>query len=141
MEHGRVVGLIESAETWGDSAYALIAVNLEIENADDQCVTGFGAVDEEWTRERIVDLDQREGVTGFFNGVAETIERVGFEDVADVKMRNGWGGGVDVLYGVDRSVIADRLGAGLLCVHERGETRSGKDQNRRRDKSFHFHAP
>ncbi len=79
FEHGRVVGGIGGAKAGAECADALFAVDGEIEDVDDEGVAGFGAIDEEGAGERIVDFNVGERIAGLLEGVAETVERVGFE--------------------------------------------------------------
>lgn len=112
MEHGGVVGLAESTETRSECSNALIAVNLQIENVDDERVAGFGAFNEEWTGERIVAFREGERVTRLFDGVTEAIEGVGIKDVAGLQAGHRRSNAEDVLYVVERGVILDDVGFG-----------------------------
>jgi hypothetical protein len=115
LEHGRVVRGIGGAKTGAEGADALVAVDLKIEDVDDEGVAGLGAVDEERTGERIVDLDVGERITGLLESVAETIEGIGFEDVARLEMGDGLGsaeGGFDVVHGgVEADDVSSVIGS------------------------------
>ena len=130
FEHGRVVSGIGGAETGAESADALFAVDLEIEDVDDEGVAGLGAVDEERTGERIVDLNVGEGVAGLLECVAEAVEGIGFEDAAGFDVGDGLGGaesGFDVVHGGGE---VDDL-AGGVCAKE-GRAISANEMERAR---------
>lgn len=74
MEHRRVIGLVKRTETGRESAEALIAVHLQVENVDNQGVARFGAFDEKGAGERIVALGEGQSIAGLFNGITEAIE-------------------------------------------------------------------
>jgi hypothetical protein len=102
FEHGRVVGGVGGAKTGAEGANTLIAIDLEIEDVNDESVAGLGAVNEERAGEGIVDLDVGERVAGLLESVAETVKGVGFENVAGFEMGDGVGGaegGFDVVHG------------------------------------------
>ena len=102
FEHGRVVRGIGGAETGRKGADALVAVDGEIKNVDDEGVAGFGTVDEERAGEGIIDFDVGERVARFLQGVAETVEGVGVEFAAGGDVGDGCGGaegGFDVVHG------------------------------------------
>ena len=110
MQHGRVVGLIERAESGSERADAGVAIDFEIENLDGERVPGLRAFDEKWPGQRIVAFHHAERVAGFPEDVAETIERVGVKNVAGLQMRNRFGRREQVLYvGVGRGVVKDVL--------------------------------
>ena len=113
MQHGRVVGFIEGAESWSECADAGVAVDLQIENLDGERVARFRAFDKEWASEGIVALHHAECVAGLFEDVAETIERVGIENVAGLQMGNRLRRGEEILYvGVGGGVVDGVLGEG-----------------------------
>ncbi len=102
FEHRRVVGGIGGAETGREGADALVAVDGEIEDVDDEGVARLGAVDEEGAGEGIIDFDVGERVARFLQGVAETVEGVGVEFTAGGDVGDGSGGaegGFDVVHG------------------------------------------
>ena len=114
FEHGCVVSGIGGAKSGAEGADALVAVNLKIQDVDDESVAGLGAVDEEGAGERIIDLDVGERVARFLERVAETVKGIGFEDVAGLEMGDGVGGaegGFDVVHG---GVEADDVAGGII---------------------------
>jgi len=58
------VGGIGGAEAGTEGAYALLAIDFEIEDVDDQSVAGLRAINEERSCEGIVNFDVRERVAG-----------------------------------------------------------------------------
>src|SRR5262249_33535259 len=73
MQHRRVVGRIESTETWRKGADALVAVDLQVENVNGECIAWFGVIDEERTGKRIIALRECERVPRLLYCVTETI--------------------------------------------------------------------
>src|SRR5262252_5807704 len=114
FEHGRVVSGIGGAKSGAEGADALFAVNLKIEDVDNESVAGLGAVDEEGARERIIDLDLGERVAGLLERVAETVKRIGFEDVARLEMGNSVGGAEGSFDVVQGGVEADDVAGGII---------------------------
>src|SRR5713226_1609289 len=112
MEHRRVIGFVEGPEAWRERADALIAVNLQVQNVDNQRVAGFRAFDEKRAGERIVSLDERKSIARILNRVAKTIQRVRFQNIPRTQACNRRRDAEDILHGVDRGVILNDLGFG-----------------------------
>ncbi len=116
MQHGRVVGLIEGAEAGSEGADAGIAIDIERENLDGERVARLRAFNEKWAGQGIIALDHAEGVAGLAEDVAETIERVGIEDVAGLQVSDGLSGCEEVLHvGVGGGVVDGVLGKSCAC--------------------------
>src|SRR5258707_15667464 len=109
FQNGSVMCGIRRAESRRECADALIAVDLQIENVHDERVAGLCAFDEKRSGERIVAFYKRERVAGFLQSVAETVERIRFQDIAGFQPRDRSRCAVNVFYGVDGGVIADDL--------------------------------
>jgi hypothetical protein len=137
MEHGSVIGFVERAETGSEGTDALVAIDLKIENVDDESVAGFGAVDEERAGERIVAVDEGKWIAGLLDDVAEAVERVGFEDVAGVEMSDGRGDAVEVFHVVDGGVILDDVGRGGSL----SEDRNGDEKKEEETEMTHGEPP
>ena len=60
-----------------EGADALFAIDLEIEDVNDEGVPGLGTVDEKGAGEGIVDFYVGKGITGLLESVAKTVEGVG----------------------------------------------------------------
>src|SRR6266403_106783 len=112
MQHRRVIRLVERPESWRESAEALIAINLQVENVDDQCVAWFGAFDKKRPGERIIALHERLRVSGFLDGISKTIERVSLQNIPRAQASNWRRGSIDIFHAVNRRVILNNFGLG-----------------------------
>src|SRR5258705_11379482 len=112
MQHRRVIRFVERPETWCKSAESLIAINLQVENVDDQGVAWFGAFDEKRPGQRIVALDERLRIAGLLDGIAKTIERVGLQNISRAQASNWRRGSIDIFHVVNRRVILNNFGLG-----------------------------
>ncbi len=74
---------------------------------NNQRVARLRPFDIERTGKRVITFDERKGITGLLQRVAETIERVRVENVAGFEPGNGRRDAEDVFYIVDSGVIRD----------------------------------
>jgi len=90
----------------------LLAIDLQIEDMNDQRVAGFRTFDIERTGERVISFDERKGIARYLQRVAESVQGVRMEDVAGFESRNGRGRTEEIFHGVDGGVILDDFGFG-----------------------------
>src|SRR5260370_26313161 len=109
MQHRRVIRLVERPESWRESAEALIAINLQVENVDDQCVAWFGAFDKKRPGERIIALHERLRVSGFLDGISKTIERVSLQNIPRAQASNWRGGSIYLFRAVTRRALLNKF--------------------------------
>lgn len=110
LEHGSVVRGIGRAKTGTKGTNTLLAIDLKVEDVDDESVAGLGAVDKERAGERIIDFDVGEGIARLLQSVAKAVERVGFEDRTGFEVSDrigGTEGGFDVVH---RGAEVDHFG-------------------------------
>ena len=82
VEHRRVARRVERAESRRQRADALVRIDDELEDLDDERVAGLGAGNRERAGERVVALHHRHRVAGLLDDVAECVERFRLQDVA-----------------------------------------------------------
>ena len=114
-EAGAQAQVIGGTEAGAKSADALLAVDFEIEDVDDQGVAGLRTIEEERAGEGIVNSDIGKRIAGLLQGIAETIEGIGFEEVARLEMGDRVGGAKGRLDVVHGGVEMDGL-IGGLCL-------------------------
>ena len=118
MQHRRVVGLIQRSKARRKCSDALIAVHFKIENLYRQSVARLRALNIKRPGKRIVALGHAERVPRLLDGIAETVERIGVENVARFQPGDRRHRSVNILHIVDRGVILhDIAGRGLRREH------------------------
>src|SRR5260370_40168770 len=94
------------AEAWTERPDALFAIHLQIQDVNDQRVAGLRAVDIERTGQWVVSFDQRKRISRLLQRIAETIERVGLQNIAGLHAGHRRRNSEQVLYVFDRCRIA-----------------------------------
>ena len=115
LEHRRVVRGADRSEAGREGTDASVSVDLEIEDLDGERVSGLRALNVERTRQRIVALGHAHGVAGLFDAIAETVERVGVEDVSGFQVEDGLGSSEQIFHvvvggGVVRDILGEDCG-------------------------------
>jgi hypothetical protein len=132
MQHRRVVSVVDRSESRSKGTDTRIAINLQVKNFDGEGISGLGTLDVKRARERIVAFCHAEPVAGFLDGVAETVERVGVENVTGVQPSNRLSRGEKPLYiavggGVVNNARADRIAKTMRMKKEsKARTTSSK---------------
>ena len=81
FEHRRIMRGVYRSEIWRKRAYTLLAIDLQIEDMNNQRVAGFRIFNIEGTGERVISLGHAERIARLLDGIAKAIRCIGFQDV------------------------------------------------------------
>jgi len=126
---------IYRAKSGRESSDTLFAVDLKIENPNDQSIAGLGALDIERSRQRIVAFDEAKIVAWFLQSVSEAIEPVRIEDVPRFEVCDGRRDAEGIFHVVDRGAVLNNRWAGCAgrgalshcCERQRGTYKKRQD--------------
>ena len=107
FEHRRIMRGVYRSEAWRKRAYTLLAIDLQIEDMNNQRVAGFRIFNIEGTGERVISSNEGKRVARLLERVTEAIQGIRVENVAGFQPGHGGRDTEDVFHCVKGGVILD----------------------------------